>query len=116
MNALNCFGIYEDEINKADEICQDVLCHAGLENRYDEMMNDALDYFYDIQLSCETNITNGLIGCMFNSTRNILMEKYPDLDVDYYVNGYDSHLYVNGMSADDFDFDELENSKEEEGE
>ena len=42
------------------------------------------------------------------------MEKYPDLDVDYYVNGYDSHLYINNMSVDDFDFDELENGEEEE--
>ena len=116
MNALNCFGIYEDEINKADEICQDVLYHAGLENRYDEMMNDALDYFYYIQLDNRTSITNALIDCMFNSTKYILMEKYKNIDVDYYINGYDSHLYINGMSADDFDFDELENGEEEEEE
>lgn len=115
MNVLNCFGIYEDEINKVDEMCQDVLCHAGLENRYDEMMNDALDYFYCIQLDNRTSITNALIDGMFNSTKYILMEKYKNIDVDYYINGYDSHLYVNGINADDFDFDELENSEEEEG-
>ena len=114
MNALNCFGIYERDINKADEICQDVICHAGLENRYDEMMERALDYFYDMQLDSAISITNALIDCMFNSTKDILMEKYKNIEVDYYVNGYDSHLYVNNMSADDFDFDELENGEEEE--
>ena len=116
MNALNCFGIYEDDIDRANEICQDVLCHAGMENRYNDMMNDTLDYFYDMKLDYKRNITNGLIEGMFNSTRNILMEKYEDIDVAYYINGYDSHLYINNMSADDFDFDELENGEEEEEE
>lgn len=110
MNVLNCFGIYEDEITRADEICQIVLDKSGMGNRYDDMMNDALAYFYDMQLDCETNITNGLIECMFNSTRNILMEKYKNIEVDYYINGYDSWLYVNDVNADDFDFDELEDS------
>lgn len=107
---MNCFGIYEDEITRADEICQIVLDKSGMGNRYDDMMNDALAYFYDMQLDYETNITNGLIECMFNSTRNILMEKYKNIEVDYYINGYDSWLYVNDVNADDFDFDELEDS------
>ena len=113
MNVLNYFGIYEGDINKADEICQNVLYHAGLENRYDEMMECALDYFYDMQLDSRTSITNALIYCMFNSTKDILMEKYKNIDVDYYVNGYDSHLYINEMNADDFNFDELESGEED---
>ena len=103
---MNCFGIYEDEITRADEICQIVLDKSGMGNRYDDMMNDALAYFYDMQLDYETNITNGLIECMFNSTRNILMEKYKNIEVDYYINGYDTWLYVNDVNADDFDFDD----------
>lgn len=113
MNVLNYFGIYEDEINRVDEICQIVLDKSGMGNRYDDMTKDALDYFYDMQLDYETNITNGLIACMFNSTKNILMEKYKNIEVDYYVNGYDSWLYVNNMDAEDFEFDELENNEEE---
>lgn len=112
-NVLNYFGIYEDEINRVDEICQIVLDKSGMRNRYNDMIDDVLDYFYNIQLDCETNITNGLIACMFNSTKNILMEKYKNIEVDYYVNGYDSWLYVNNMDAEDFEFDELENGEEE---
>ena len=116
MSVLNSFGIYEGAITRANEICQIVLYKSGMDSRYDEMMNDALDYFHCIQLDNRTSITNALIDSMFNSTKYILMEKYTDLDVDYYINGYDSHLYINNMSADDFDFDELENGEEEEGE
>ena len=116
MNTLSFFGIYEGDITRANEICQIVLYKSGMDSRYNDMMDDALDYFYDMQLGYERNITNGLIECMFNSTRNILMEKYEDIDVAYYVNGYDSHLYINNISADDFDFDELENGEEEEEE
>lgn len=116
MNVLNCFGIYEGDINRANEICQIVLNKSGMDSRYNDMMNDALDHFYDIQLGYEINITNGLIECMFNSTKNLLIEKYKNIEVDYYVNGYDSHLYINNMGADDFDFEELENGEEEEEE
>lgn len=113
MNILNCFGIYEDDITRADKICQTVLYKSGMESRYNDMINDALDHFYDIRLDCKRNITNGLIECMFKSTRSILMEKYENIDVAYYVNGYDSHLYVNNMGADDFDFNELEKGEED---
>ena len=116
MNILNCFEIYEGDITRANEICQTVLYKSGMESRYNDMINNALDYFYNMKLDYNRNITNGLIECMFKSTRNILMEKYENIDVAYYINGYDSHLYVNNMSVDDFDFDELESGEEEDGE
>lgn len=113
-DTLSYFGIYPDEIERADEICQDVLEHLGVsDNEIDRMYSEAYDDFYSADFDSFGHMTNALIYFMFNSVRSLIKEKYPDLDVDIYVNGYDSHLCVNGMSADDFDFDELENGEED---
>ena len=111
---LSYFRIYPDEIKRADEICQDVLEHLGASNsEIDRVYSEAYDNFYSADLDSFGHMTNALIYFMFDSVRSLIKEKYPDVDVDIYVNGYDSHLCVNGMSALDFDFDGLENGEED---
>ena len=36
---------------------------------------------------------------------NEIKKKYPDLDVDIYVNGWDSHMYIDGVNADEYEFE-----------
>lgn len=111
---LSFFSIYPDEIERADEICQDVLERLGASDReIDRVYSKTYDNFISADFESFGHMTNALIYFMFDSVRSLIKEKYPDLYVDIYVNGYDSHLCVNGMSADDFDFDELENGEED---
>ena len=111
-DTLSYFGIYPNEIERVDEICQDVLEHLGAsDDEIDRVYSEAHGNFYNVDLNSFGHMTNALIYFMFDSVRECIKEKYPDLDVDIYVNGWDSHLYVNGMNADEYDFDELEEEK-----
>lgn len=113
MNVLNFFGIYEDALERADEYCQDVLTNAGLENKIDSVFDEAYDRFYEFSWESSMSITNALIYCMFDTTRSFITEKYPDLEIDVYVNCDDSDIIINGENAINFDFDELENGEED---
>ena len=112
MDTLRFFGIYEDALERADEYCQDVLKNARLENKIDSVFDEAYDEFYELNWDGNANITNALIYCMFDTTRSYISEKYPDLEIDIYINCSDSDIIINGENAVDFDFDELENGEE----
>lgn len=112
MEILNFFGIYKNALEKADEFCQDVLRNAGLENKINSVLNEAHNQFYEFSWDRNVSITNALIYCMFDTTRNYIAEKYPDLEIDVYVNCDDSCMIINGENAVNFDFDELKNGEE----
>lgn len=113
MDTLCFFGIYENALEKADEYCQDVLKNAGLENKINSVFHEAHDEFYELGWNRDASITNALIYCMFDTTRSYISEKYPDLEIDVYVNCDDSDIIINGENAVDFDFDELKNDEED---
>ena len=113
METLNFFGIYENALEKADEYCQDVLKNAGLENKIDSVFHEVYNQFYEFNWDKSASITNALIYCMFDKTRSYIIEKYPDLEIDVYVNCDDSDIIINGENAINFDFDELKNGEED---
>ena len=105
MDTLIFFGIYKNALEKADKFCQDVLNNAGLKDKIDSVFDEAYNRFYEFNWNKNVSITNALIYCMFDTTRNCITEKYPDLEIDVYVNCDDSHMIINGENADDFDFE-----------
>ena len=107
MNTLSFFGIYPDSIERADKICQKILKHANFnDNEISELYDGIYDEFYNYMDYAEfKTVTNALIFCMFYNTKNEIKKKYPDLDIDIYVNGLDSHMYIDGVNADEYEFE-----------
>lgn len=107
MDSLSFFGIYPYELDRADHYCQDVLNHSRMFNKVDEVFEDALENFYNTSWDVSTSITNALITCLFDEVKKRIEKKYPNLEVDIYVNGIDSDIIVNGENAIDFDFENV---------
>lgn len=88
---LAYLGIFPESINNAIETCKHVLEENGFNaaeiNRVEQDASDDL---------LQINFTNAIIESYFNATKEALKNKYPDLDVDYYVNCIDSSFFVNG--------------------
>ena len=106
MKACNFFGIYPDEIERASDICTETLEHMGLSNNeIDELYDEMYDEFREMTGCLESNVTNDLIYAMFNTVKGYINEKFSDLDVSIYVNGYDSDIIINGEYAQNYDFE-----------
>lgn len=43
-----------------------------------------------------SNITNSIIDAYFTVTANLIKQRRKDVKVSYYVNGMDSHFYIDG--------------------
>ena len=105
MNTCNFFGIYPDEIERASDICTETLEHMGLSNNeIDELYDNMHEEFYSFCGTTNSNITNELILSMFTVVKEYILERYADLDIDVYVNGYDSDIIINGEYAQNYDF------------
>ena len=92
---LQYLGIYEGSINSAIESCEDALKRLKFSDREIDQMNEwALNKLSEIGDWYE--ITNSIIYAYFDTTKYMIEDKHPKVEVDYYVNGDDSHLYVNG--------------------
>ena len=94
MNKVNpsILDIYPEMITDAYDLCEDILKDYGVtEQEFFEFVQQDLDEF-DLK-----DLSNRLVRIMFNITRDLIKEKKPDEDVDYYVNGtLDTHFYING--------------------
>ena len=109
MNVCSFFGIYPNEIERVSDICSDTLESAGFSNgEIDDVYNEMYEEIYRNPLDSSTTLTNNIIYAMFDVVARVLRDRFNGLDVDYYVNGSDSHLYINHEYADCFDFDEVE--------
>lgn len=100
-------GIYPEEIDRADDICSNVLEYIGLDrNAFEENVEYRLSD--EMNLNFE-NITNEIIAAMFCElyvqiakrleveSDEALRKKIGSIDnVRYYVNGWDSHFSING--------------------
>ena len=96
--ALNLWGIYPDEIEKSETIFENALKHEKFDDEIDDLYDEANEYFEEIlncsDLSC-TSITNLIIDSLFRVAQRYIEEKHPKKKCDYYVNGWDSHFYIN---------------------
>lgn len=86
-------GIYEDAINDAIDTCESALKQVGASvSDIDSMNEDALCYLKEC--GSFDDITNSIISAYFSTVGYFIKKYKPDADVDYYVNGNDSHLYI----------------------
>ena len=89
---IGALDIYPQMIADAYELCEEILKDYG----YTEQ-----DFFSYVQQDMDEfelkDLSNRLVGMMFNITKDLIRQKKPDEDVDYYVNGtLDTHFYING--------------------
>lgn len=89
---LSIMDIYPDMLQDAYGLCESILSDYG----YTE--NDFFQYFQqDLEEKELNDISNRLVQIMFLITSDLIRQKDPKADVDYYINGsLDTHFYING--------------------
>ena len=94
--ACQFFRIYTDEIEDAANECEAAMEKLGFTvDEIDDMYDFAKQSFEDIgDLS---DITNSIISCLFRHTETSIHEKFPNLRVDYYVDGCCSSFDVEDL-------------------
>lgn len=90
MDILAILGIYEGDIDHAWEECQDALEEQGLSNKIRELEDYLEGSVTEIDM-CDP--TNSIIDMMMSECKRIIEDAHPGQEVNYYVNGYDSHIY-----------------------
>lgn len=91
---MQYLGIYEDAINNAIEKAETLLGMEEFDFTEQDIckMNDLSLQYLNENGSFE-NITNSIIEAYFSTVKWYVNEKYPNAQIDYYVNCSDSHLY-----------------------
>lgn len=100
MYTLEYIGIYPRSIRKAVNVAEDALSRVDLDNYIDELNEGAIEMLKEV--GDWSQITNSIIFAYFTVARDIIESKAePNKDEDkrmceIYVNGYDSHFYIDG--------------------
>ncbi len=89
---LSVMDIYPDMLRDSYELCEEILKEYDYtEKEFFQMFNQNLEE-YGLM-----NLSNRIVGLMFSLTADLIRQKNPKADVDYYVNGsLDTHFYING--------------------
>ena len=96
MSNIRFFGIYEEEIDKAVNSSELALKQEGFtEKEIDEMNYMALGQLEECGGDW-SNITNSIIDAYFTVTADLIKQRGLGVNVSYYINGMDSHFYING--------------------
>lgn len=84
--------IYPDMLRDSYELCEEILKEYGYtENEFFQMFDQELK-----EHGLE-DLSNRIVRLMFSLTAELIRQKDPKADVDYYVNGsLDTHFYING--------------------
>ena len=92
---LGYLGIYENTIQSAVDTAESALdrVNARVSDR-NALHSDA----ESIMKECGDfgDITNSIINAYFDAAKNIIERYSKKYEVDYYVNGDDSHFYIDG--------------------
>ena len=95
MSNIRFLGIYEEEIDKAVELSELAMKHEWFTEKQISEMNDmALEQLEEC--GDWSNITNSIIDAYFTVTADLIKQRRKDKEVSYYVNGMDSHFYIDG--------------------
>lgn len=97
---LDVLGLCVNDIEHAYEACDNALTQVLLESELDTFEDRLAE---NLKYTESFSLTNSLIVAMFELTEEIIREHYPELAPTYYVNGYNSHFYIN----DDNVFEDL---------
>lgn len=89
---LSVMDIYPDMLRDSYELCEEILKEYGYtENEFFQMFDQELK-----EHGLE-DLSNRIVRLMFSLTAELIRQKDPKADVDYYVNGsLDTHFYING--------------------
>ena len=102
MDIINYFGIYIDDLKRADRICKNALKKYGAD---DVEINCVFAYAYNVFYRhvyefCQDSLTNAIIYSMFYAVKTFI-ELDNDVNVKFFVNGSDSHMYIDGVEIND---------------
>ena len=102
MDIINYFGIYPDDLKRADRICKNALKKYGVDDmEIDCVFVYAYNVFYKhVYEFYQDSLTNAIIYSMFYAVK-CFVENDIDVNVDFFVNGSDSHMYVDGVEIND---------------
>ena len=95
MSNIRFLGIYEEEINDAVDTSELAMKREGFTEKEIEEMNDMVIEQLE-ECGDWSNITNSIIDAYFTVTADLIKQRGLGVDVSYYVNGMDSHFYING--------------------
>lgn len=89
---VQIMDIYPEMLTDAYELCEEILKdHGYTENDFFKLFDQDLKEF-----GLE-NLSNRLVQIMFSITKDLILQKNPNADVDYYINGsLDTHFYIDG--------------------
>lgn len=89
---LSIMDIYPEMLQDAYGLCEAILADYG----YTEQ--DFFTYFQqDLEEHELNDLSNRLVRIMFLITSDLIKQKDPNADVDYYINGtLDTYFYING--------------------
>lgn len=98
MNCLDYFGFHEYDIKKAVEQAQDLLAKLGYD--WDDFEDDVIE-------RCRTEFdwygpSNNFIKNIYEEVQYICEVRECEHDITYYVNGWDSHLYIDSVSVEKY--------------
>ena len=83
------YGIYPEEINNADETVGEIVNRYGLSDDIYEQIEERFHECGSLK-----DITNSLMWAMFSTVSAELDNM--GVENDYYINGLDTHFYING--------------------
>ncbi len=95
MSNIRFLGIYEEEINNAVDTSELALKQEGFTEKEIDEMNDMVMEQLE-ECGDWSNITNSIIDAYFTVTADLIKQRGLGVNVSYYVNGMDSHFYIDG--------------------
>lgn len=104
MDIINYFGIYPDDLKRADRICKNALKKYGAD---DEDINSVFEYAYHLFYENirefyqnSLTLTNAIIYDMFYAVKTFI-ELNNDVTVKFFVNGSYSYMCVGAVEIND---------------
>lgn len=95
MSNIRFLGIYEEEIDKAVNSSELALKQEGFTEKEIDEMNDMVIEQLE-ECGDWSNITNSIIDAYFTVTADLIKQRGLGVNVSYYINGMDSHFYIDG--------------------
>lgn len=95
MSNIRFLGIYEEEINNAVDTSELAMKREGFTEKEIEEMNDMVIEQLE-ECGDWSNITNSIIDAYFTVTADLIKQRGLGVNVSYYINGMDSHFYIDG--------------------
>jgi len=93
---LKYLGIYQEHIDEADELCERVCKEHSIDS--DSEVWEYVKQDFEENVWQGHQLSNEIIYYIFRNLKAALVEsgKYKESQIDWYINGLDTHFYING--------------------